>query len=140
LALDAMVLNVDLAPTFLDLAGVAIPKAMQGASWKDLAAGRAVAGWRKSFLAHYYKELGEVPTCYAVRTDTHKLVRYPNRPEWTEVFDLVADPYETRNLAADAALSEKLGAELDALAKAVEYTVPANANNQTPSQTPPAGD
>jgi len=48
-AVDEMVLNVDLAPTFLDLAGVPVPKEMQGASWKELAAGRKPAEWRQSF-------------------------------------------------------------------------------------------
>ena len=57
-----MVLNIDLAPTFLDLAGVPVPKEMQGASWKELAAGRKPANWRQSFFAEYYKELGDVPT------------------------------------------------------------------------------
>jgi len=127
---DEMVLNIDLAPTFLDLAGVAVPKDMQGASWKDLAAGRKPAQWRTSFLAQYYKELGEVPTCCALRTTTHKLVKYPNRPEWTEVFDLGADPYEIKNLASDAALTAKLETELEKLIKAAGYTVPANANKK----------
>jgi arylsulfatase A-like enzyme len=123
-----MVLNLDLAPTFLDLAGVPVPKEMQGVSWKELVAGRKPARWRQSFFAHYYKELGDVPTCYAIRTTTHKLVKYPNRPEWTEVFDLVADPYEMKNLASDAALTAKLEAELAMLMKVVNYTVPPNAN------------
>ncbi len=129
---DEMVLNIDLAPTFLDLAGVLLPEEMQGVSWKDLAAGRKAAKWRQSFFAEYYKELGEVPTCYAVRTATHKLVKYPNRPEWTEVFDLAADPYEIKNLACDVALSAKLEAELAMLMKAANYTVPANANKPHP--------
>ena len=130
---DEMVLNIDLAPTFLDLAGVPVPKEMQGASWKELAAGRKPAHWRQSFFAHYYKELGNVPTLYAVRTATHKLVKYPNRPEWTEVLDLIADPYEMKNLAFDAALTAKLEAELDSLMKAVNYTVPPNANKPPPA-------
>jgi arylsulfatase A-like enzyme len=130
---DGMVLNIDLAPTFLDLAGVPVPKEMQGASWRELAAGRKPAHWRQSFFAHYYKELGDVPTLYAVRTTTHKLVKYPNRPEWTEVFDLEADPYEIKNLASDAALTAKLEAELERLTKAVNYTVPPNANKPPPA-------
>lgn len=121
---DQMVLNIDLAPTFLDLAGVPIPKEMQGASWKEIAAGRPPANWRTSFFAEYYKELGDVPTLYAVRTTTHKLVKYPGRPEWTEVFDLAKDPYEIKNLASDNALTEKLDAELTRLIKAVNYTLP----------------
>ena len=39
----------------------------------------------------------------AVRTETAKLVRYPGHDEWTEVFDLTADPYELKNLVADPA-------------------------------------
>ena len=73
-------------------------------------------------------ELGDVPTCYAIRTTTHKLVKYPNRPEWTEVFDLAADPYEIKNLAADTTLTAKLDADLTALMKTVNYTAPENAN------------
>ena len=132
-AVDEMVLNIDLAPTFLDLAGVPVPPAMQGASWKPLAAGRAPANWRRSFFAEYYKELGDVPTLYAVRTATHKLVKYPNHPEWTEIFDLTADPYEIKNLAADTALRSKLEVELNSLVDAVKYIVPASTNK--PSQT-----
>ena len=121
---DEMVLNIDLAPTYLDLAGVKVPEVMQGASWKELAAGRKPTDWRRSFFAEYYKELGNVPTCHAIRTATHKLVKYPGHPEWTEVFDLTADPYETRNLASGAALTGKLEAELAGLMKAVNYTEP----------------
>ncbi|MGL6097140.1 MAG: sulfatase-like hydrolase/transferase [Fimbriiglobus sp.] len=121
---DEMVLNVDLAPTFLDLAGVAVPNEMHGTSWKALAAGRKPAGWRQSVFLEYYKELGDVPTSHAVRTPTHKLVKYTGRPEWTEVFDLAADPYEIKNLAADAALTDKLEAELKTLIRAVDFTEP----------------
>lgn len=125
---DEMVLNLDLAPTLLDLAGVPALPEMQGASWKELAAGRKPASWRQSFFAHYYKELGDVPTCYALRTTTHKLVKYPNLPQFTEVFDLTADPYEIKNLAPDAGLTAKLDAELDQLMKTIAYTPPPNAN------------
>ena len=77
---DEMVLNIDLAPTFLDLAGVPVPKEMQGASWKELAAGRKPAHWRQSFFADYYKELGDVPTLYAVRTDDAQAREIPEPP------------------------------------------------------------
>jgi arylsulfatase A-like enzyme len=138
ITVDEMVLNVDLVPTFLDLAGVPVPPEMQGASWKELAAGRKPAQWRQSFFAEYFKELGDVPTCYALRTTTHKLVKYPNRPEWTEVFDLAADPYEIKNLAPDAALTAKLETELTAMMTTVKYTPPANANKPREAGMPPA--
>jgi arylsulfatase A-like enzyme len=133
---DEMVLNVDLAPTFLDLAGQKIPAEMQGKSWQALAAGKPATGWRTSFFAEYYKELGDVPTCYAIRTKTHKLVKYPNRPEWTEVYDLVNDPYEIKNLVKQEELTKKLDTELQQLIKEVKYTIPADANPRPAANAP----
>src|SRR5207249_96054 len=52
---DEMVLNIDLAPTFLELAGERIPVGMQGRSWAPLLTGKA-ADWRKSFMAEYFYE------------------------------------------------------------------------------------
>jgi arylsulfatase A-like enzyme len=124
LVADEMVLNIDLAPTILDLAGLKVPKEIQGASWKEVAAGKKPTNWRQAFFAEYYKELGDVPTCYAMRTTTHKIVKYPNHPEWTEVFDLAKDPYEIKNLATDAVLTGKLETELTQLIKTVNYTEP----------------
>ena len=121
LAVDEMVLNVDLAPTFLDLAGVPVPAGMQGASWKDLAAGHKPSNWRTSFLALYYKELGDTPTCVGIRTTNGKFIRYERHPEWSEAFDLTKDPYEMRNLASDPAVATQLAAELAAQMKAVGY-------------------
>jgi arylsulfatase A-like enzyme len=121
LAVDEMVLNVDLAPTFLDLAGVPVPAGMQGASWKDLAAGHKPPNWRTSFLALYYKELGDTPTCVGIRTTNGKFIRYERHPEWSEAFDLTKDPYEMRNLASDPAVATQLAAELAAQMKAVGY-------------------
>ena len=118
---DEMVLNIDLAPTLLDLAGVVVPAEMQGASWRPLAAGKRPKNWRQSFFAEYYKEMGGVPTLYGVRTKTHKLIVYPGHPEWTELFDLKSDPYEVKNLAADSELSVRLHTELERLAKEVRY-------------------
>lgn len=137
---DEMVLNIDLAPTFLDLAGVAVPKAMQGASWKELAAGRKPAHWRTSFLAEYYRELGDTPTCFGVRTTDAKLVSYPGHPEWTEVFDLDADRYELKNLAASPSPTDQLRAELEIQVNAVNYAVPSGADKPRPSaRKAPAG-
>jgi arylsulfatase A-like enzyme len=127
---DEMVLNIDLAPTFLDLAGVPVPPEMQVRSWKAIAAGQKPADWRKSFLAEYFKELGDTPTLVGVRTAEAKLVTYPGHPEWTEVFDLAVDPYELNNLATNSAAKAKLSAELDAQIKAVKYVAPINAGKQ----------
>ena len=119
--IDEMVLNIDLAPTFLDLAGVPVHSEMQGVSWKALASGQKPTNWRQSFLAEYFKEQGTTPTLVGIRTATEKLVRYKGRDEWTEVFDLTLDPYEIKNRAADPAAKAKLSAELDAQMKAMKY-------------------
>lgn len=127
---DAMVLNLDLAPSLLDLAGVAIPPEMQGRSWRPLLAG-PVADWRQAWFYEYFAERqknSRVPDITAVRTADAKLIRYAGHDDWTELFDLAADPYETRNLFADPAgaeLRKKLEAEHERLARATGYRVPA---------------
>ena len=133
---DELVLNIDLAPTLLDLAGVPVPPEMQGVSWKALAAGQKPANWRQSFLAEYFYENGggDTPTLVGVRTTNAKLVKYPGHPGWTEIFDLAVDPYELKNLAADPAATAKLSPELDAQLKALNYAVPPNADKPDPPQ------
>ncbi len=101
--LDQMLLNIDLAPTIIDLAGLAIPSIMQGRSTKPLLQGQSVA-WRDAFCYEYFFENGYFgPTELAFRTLTNKLVVYPGHDAWLELFDLMADPYETNNLARDPA-------------------------------------
>jgi len=96
-------LNLDLAPTVLDLAGLPIPPNMQGRSLKPLLAG-ATNGWREAYFYEYFVEGGSiVPDLYAFRTMTNKVILYPEHEEWTELFNLAADPYETNNLAGNAA-------------------------------------
>ena len=128
---DEIVLNIDLAPTFLELGGVAVPAAMQGKSWVPLLTGKNPV-WRQSFLAEYFYERNfNTPTIVGIRTANAKLVKYPGHPEWTEVFDLALDSYEMKNLAADSSKSEmqaRLSAEFDAQVKATGYVVPADAD------------
>ena len=121
LTADEMVLNIDLAPTFLDLAGVPVPAEMQGASWKDVATGQKQPNWRTSFLMYYEKELGDTPTCVGIRTTDRKYIRYLGHPEWNEAFDLAKDPYETKNLASNPAVEADLKIKLDAQMEAVGY-------------------
>lgn len=125
---DEMALSIDLAPTFLELAGIPVPQSMQGRSWVPLLTGKNKE-WRQSFLAEYFLEnsFPTTPTLVAVRTTTAKLIKYPGHDEWTELFDLNMDPYETRNLFKDPASSEllvKMNAEFESQVKATGYVVP----------------
>lgn len=139
---DRMVLNIDPAATFLDLAGQPVPAAMHGRSWKPLLEEKA-ADWRESFFYCYFfeKGFGNVPMTTAVRTTDAKLIKYPGHDEWTEVFDLKSDPYELKNLAADPAhaeLRKKLESEYDRQAKAIDFKVPDFADKPAAEGAEPA--
>ena len=96
------VVNIDNAPTALDLAGVPIPSTMQGRSLVPVIEGKPDAEERRSMYYHYY-EYGDphwVAPHYGIRTDKFKLISYYNRNEW-ELFDLEKDPDEMENLFID---------------------------------------
>jgi arylsulfatase A-like enzyme len=94
-----LVANIDLAPTFLDLAGLAVPDFMQGRSFAPLLRGEAPADWRTSVYYRYYHDPGHHKTAahLGVRTATHKLVYYWKKNSY-ELFDLTRDPAEQHNL------------------------------------------
>jgi len=99
--IDAMTLNIDLAPSILDMAGLPLPADMQGASFKPLLSGKN-DGWRQSFLYEYFYDAPyPVPGLVAVRTADMKYVRYENNKLPEEMYDLGKDPKEKTNLAPD---------------------------------------
>lgn len=111
---QAMVLNVDCAPTILELAGATPLERQHGRSFAATLDHDQVEFPRKSFLYEYFKEEGfRSPTILAVRSDRHKLITYPEHPEWVEVFDLSTDPYETTNLAENVQLRSQLESLLE---------------------------
>jgi len=119
-----MALNIDVAPTILDLAGVQIPPVMQGRSLKGLLAGEKTS-WRQSFFYKYFKEdwLPGIPTIEAVRTTRWKYIRYPEIDDIEELYDLSRDPHEMNNLAADPAAGDpldKMRAEIERLIQATK--------------------
>jgi arylsulfatase A-like enzyme len=128
---DEMVLNIDLAPTFLDLAGLQVPPQMHGRSWRPLLQGK-LADWRKAFFYCYYFERGfGSPMTTAVRTDGAKLIKYPGHAEWTELFDLRQDLYELQNLIqvpSAAALRQQMEGEYEKQKTAIGFQVPAYAD------------
>jgi arylsulfatase A-like enzyme len=140
---DAIALNVDFAPTFLDAAGVRVPATMQGRSLLPVLRGRTPADWRSSMYYRYYHDPGDHNTRahYGVRTATHKLIYFWKKDQW-ELFDLVRDPNELHNLYGQPGqekLTQSLKAELQRL-KAQMKDEDQFANEQLPNGVdgPPA--
>jgi len=119
-----MVLNIDIAPTFLELAKVPVPGWMQGRSLVPVMAGKA-AGWRQSFLGEYYqeKQFPRIPTWEGVRTKRYKYTHYVDLADADELYDLKKDPYEMKNLVNDPsarAVLKQMQAELEKLRKYIK--------------------
>ena len=121
---QAMAINPDFAPTFMELAGLRVPADMQGRSLVPLLKGQPPADWRTSYYYRYYHDPGDHNTRahYGVRTTTRKLIYFWKQDQW-EMFDLVKDPDELHNLYYDPAQKEivaKLKTELYRLKREVK--------------------
>jgi arylsulfatase A-like enzyme len=121
---DAMILNIDFAPTFLAAAGKPTPADMQGRSFLPLLEGKKPADWRTAMYYRYYHypQHHRVQPHYGVRTDRYKLIYFNKIKQW-ELFDLKKDPHELKNVYADPAYADtlkKLKAELYRLKKEVK--------------------
>jgi len=107
-----MILNADFAPTFLDYAGIDVPKEMQGRSFRPSLNGRTPSDWQRSMYYRYWMHLAHhnVYAHYGLRTLRYKLIYYyadalgqpgaideRKEPEW-ELFDLEKDPCELHNV------------------------------------------
>lgn len=93
-----MVLNIDLAPTLLDAAGIPVPPYMQGRSAVPLLRNMKNR-WRSSFLYEHFPVFPiPIPGITAVRTDRYKYITYQNNVRPPELFDLREDPGEKKNI------------------------------------------
>ncbi|MGI9458191.1 MAG: sulfatase family protein [Aeoliella sp.] len=123
--------NVDIAPTLLELAGVPIPKTMQGTSMRSLLKADAPVPERKSQFYTYWG----APPHYGIRTKRYTYLHLKGRPE--ELFDRRTDPDQSHNIAADPAnesLIKRLEKELQKQIKDVDIApeeLPGFANKKT---------
>lgn len=105
--IEQMVLNVDMAPSILDLCHApALPRS-HGRSWRPLLEGRT-QGWRTAWYYeyNYEKQFPYTPNVRGVRTERWKYVHYPTgdgTPDRhkAELYDLQRDPAERYNLIDD---------------------------------------
>lgn len=111
---DAIVENVDYAPTMLAFAGIETPKYMQGESFKEICeTGNESEDWKKEAYYRYWMHMAhhDNPGHVGIRTKKHKLIfyygakydgSYRTPPAW-ELYDLAKDPAENVNVYDDPA-------------------------------------
>jgi arylsulfatase A-like enzyme len=123
---NALVSNIDIAPTLLQIAGTKIPSDVQGRSMLPILQGKTPDDWRKSFYYEYF----EYPAPHRVQrhdgvcTDRYKLIHFYDINEW-ELYDLKNDPQELHSVYSDpdyAEIAQSLKVELSRLRK--QYEVP----------------
>jgi N-acetylglucosamine-6-sulfatase len=116
-AKDQLVLNIDVAPTIAEVAGVAPPQPLDGASLKPLLE-RSAGEWREDFLIEHWPTAegfaARIPEFKGLKTPEWKYVEYGTGE--VELYDLVADPYELENLAH----LEKYGSILKSLRSRIQ--------------------
>lgn len=108
-----LVQNIDYAPTFLELAGAAVPDDIQGLSLVPLLKGEHPDDWRTALYYHFYEYPAEhmVKRHYGIRTDRYKLIHFYNDIDEWELYDMQNDPHELDNLYGKEGYDE-LTAEL----------------------------
>jgi arylsulfatase A-like enzyme len=112
-------INVDIAPTLLDLAGAATPKAMQGRSMKPLLQGNTPSDWRQSQFYTYWG----APPHYGIRTKRYTYIKLENHP--AELFDRETDSNQQHNVIANPkykTIIAQLESELQKQIREVEIT------------------
>jgi arylsulfatase A-like enzyme len=106
--LKPMTLNLDIAPTLLDLAGIKVPQAMKGNSILPLVRGEP-CNWRTAWYYEHLFEHPKIPRNEGVRMENFKYIRYlDTKPVYEELYDLRQDPFEENNLASVPEQAERL--------------------------------
>lgn len=126
------VLNTDIAPTLLDLAGVAASEFFQGQSLRPFLEGDSPEDWRTEFFVEHLFNHPQIPKHEGVRGDRFKYARYfEQEPVYEELYDLENDPAEAINLAMDPDHADILNALRSRTDDMVaDYTGPHTANHR----------
>ena len=104
------VLNIDIAPTILDIAGIEIPESMHGQSFLPLVLGEDVA-WRQDFLYEYFVDhmAVQTPTIYGLRTKNYSYMTYHGVWDIYELYDMRRDPTQMNNLLGEVVYGQGYG-------------------------------
>ena len=116
---EKLVQNLDLAPTIMKAAGLAVPQEMQGKSLDVFFKGKNPDDWKKEVYYHFYEDNAwhTVEKHFGIRTERYKLIYFYDLKEW-EMYDLLNDPHEVNNLYGKEqyqTLSQNLKSELKKL-------------------------
>lgn len=108
--LSQQALNIDIAPTIVEMAGIEPPVAMQGRSLVPLVEGRSPE-WRTEWFYEHLFEHKTIPKTEGVRGERWKYTRYIETDSiFEELYDLEGDPREQVNLAQATGASDSLAA------------------------------
>ncbi|WP_318311598.1 MULTISPECIES: sulfatase [Flagellimonas] len=120
----AMVQNIDIAPTILDVAGINKPEYMPGVSFLPVLKGENAHGYRKEIFYEYYweKDFPMTPTMFGMRTDKYKYIRYQGIWDRNEFYNLQSDPHEMYNLIGDPSKQDIIKKMLQSLYGWLEET------------------
>jgi arylsulfatase A-like enzyme len=106
---DAFTLNVDLAPTILNAAGIPVPSGMQGRDIAPLYLAAQKPEWRTEFFYEHptLRDADFIPASEALVRKDWKYMYWPEH-EVEQLFDLKNDPIEENDLAGDPAQAKRL--------------------------------
>ena len=112
--IEDQVLNIDLAPTLVEVCGARPLRNIDGRSWAQLLRGDS-KGWRKGWYYeyNYEKQFPYTPNVRGIRTDEWKYIRYPHGDgsrdrHSAELYRIKDDPYETKNVINDPQYAGKV--------------------------------
>jgi arylsulfatase A-like enzyme len=134
-AVEETVQLLDVAPTILDLAGLAIPERMQGQSLRPLAGSSGVKWRERPAISEWRKRTAQLGTrivdAFSIIEGEWKLVRNVDRPEDVPEFELYrhdTDPLDQRNVASEnPEVVERLRQQLEGWHKwALEHRLPSD--------------
>jgi len=107
---DELALNLDVAPTILNAAGLQPPASMHGASLLNLFRA-APPAWRKEFVYEYFWdwEAPHTPGVLGLRTESHSYMEYQGVWDINELYDNRRDPGQINNLLARTETTTQAG-------------------------------